>query len=862
VIAAVRNVALGLRARLRERPDTEHEQALVRLAVGTFFFFYLLPRALIEPGGLDGVNHQFLAVMVSFLVVSAGIFVSILINSGASPVRRLLGAVLDAAAVTYFMCETGGYGIPLFLVYVWTTLGNGFRYGPFYLLSSLVLNGAGFAVVLWLSPFWQAYIDAGIGMLVGMVALSLYVLTLVKRMFDALSRAEAANQAKRRFISVVSHEMRTPLNAIIGMSDLLRESTLNREQVDMVQTMGASSRLLLRLVEDVLDFSKIESGKLTVEQTEFDLHALVNSASRILQTQAEARGLELRVSIMPEVSPALRGDPHHLRQVLINLIGNAVKFTERGSVTVHVSLLTERDDAIRVKFSVRDTGIGIPPEAQHRIFDSFVQADQSTTRRFGGTGLGTTIAKQLVELMGGTMGLESAVGLGSTFWFELELQKQPVAEHSGAGELADARVLMVGFPIETRETLIPMLHGWGGTAVSVSNVEEAALRLAAEAGYARPFHSVLVFARDAAGAQQAAATLRRGSSPPLLLCMESGSEGNAASVAHEQRMSVAGFAASLSLPVQKRLLFNALHSVSAVEEQSASSGVVQLRDYFNRRDQEVHYRIIVADDSATNRQVIGKILERGGHEVTLVEDGEDVLDALEAGEFDLVILDRNMPGMGGVETLRTIRVMNLGRSNLPVVVLSADVTSETRDDCLRAGADAFLPKPVEAIRLLDAVVELCGGVPVEKRPAHPAANVANKVVTSPPMSFAHSPAGSVPMLNLETLQLLEGLGSQNGFLERLIKVFVSDNLQLLERMERCVPNRDFAEFRRLLHAMKGSAASIGAEQLALICSTMNGRTDAEMALQSKLLVGSIQQEFEAARAELDRYIADKRRTTG
>ncbi len=853
MIAAARNAALAVRARLRERPDTEHEQALVRLAVGTFFF-YLLPRALLEPGGLDGVSHQFLAVMVSFLVVSAGIFLSILINPGASPVRRVLGAVLDSAAVTYFMCETGGYGIPLFLVYVWTTLGNGFRYGPSYLLCSLAFNVAGFAVVLSLSPFWKTYFEAGMGMLVGMIALSLYVLTLVKRMFNALNRAEAANQAKRRFISVVSHEMRTPLNAVIGMSDLLRESPLNREQLDMLQTMSAFSRLLLRLVEDVLDFSKIESGKLTVEQTEFDLHALVNSACRILQTQAEARGLELRVSIMPEVSPGLRGDPHHLRQVLINLVGNAVKFTERGSVTVHVSLLAEMEHSIRVKFSVRDTGIGIPPEAQHRIFDSFVQADQSTTRRFGGTGLGTTIAKQLVELMGGSMGLESAVGLGSTFWFELELQKQPVAEQSGAGELADARVLMVGFPIEERESLMPMLHGWGGTAISVPNAEEAVQRLASDSGFSRPFHSVLVFARDAAGAQQTAAILRRSSPPPMVLCIESG-DGNPA---HDHRMSVAGFAVSLNLPVQKRLLFNALHSLSAVEEQNASSGVVQLRDYFNRRTQENHYRIIVADDSATNRQVIGKILERGGHHVTLVEDGEDVLDALESSDFDLVILDRNMPGMGGVETLRTMRVTNLGRSNLPVIVLSADVTAETRDDCIGAGADAFLPKPVEAVRLLDAVIELCEGAPGEKRAGAAATSpAAPAMFNAPPVSST-----SAPMLNLETLQLLEGLGSQGGFLERLIKVFVNDNLQLLDRMGRCVPNRDFAEFRRLLHAMKGSAASIGAEQLAQVCSVMNARTDAEMALQTKQLVGSIQQEFEAARAELDRYIADKRRTTG
>lgn len=842
MISLARRGIQAIRNRLASRADTEHEQALVRLAVGTVFFFYLLPRALTAPGGLEEVNHQFLAVMVSFIIVSAGIFLSILINRNASPARRVVGAVLDAAAVTYFMSETGGYGIPLFLVYVWTTLGNGFRYGPSYLVCSLFLNSAGFAAVLLLSPFWRMYMEAGVGMLVGMIALSLYVLKLVKRMFDALNHAEAANQAKRRFISVVSHEMRTPLNAIIGMSDLLRETHLSREQVDMIQTMSASSRLLLGLVEDVLDFSKIESGKLNIEHTEFDLHALINSTCRIIQPQAEGKGLDLQVSIMPEVPPALRGDPHHLRQVLINLAGNAIKFTERGGVTVHVSLIAESEQSIRVKFSVRDTGIGISQEAQERIFDSFVQADQSTTRRFGGTGLGTTIAKQLVELMGGRMGLESAVGLGSTFWFELELQKQSVAlaDVAAGGELVDVRVMLVGFPAPEQMSLAETLQGWGASPMQVASIEDGARWLLDNPSPANPLHSILIYATAPSTAQKAVAVLQRNAAP-MVLCIDS-RHWLGASQSGEK-----GYTATLTLPLQKRLLFNVLHSVSAVEEEISSSSVVQLRDYFKLRNQEKQYRIVVADDSTTNRQVIGKILERGGHAVTLVEDGEDALDALESAQFDLVILDRNMPGMGGIETLRAIRLMNLGQGKLPVIILSADVTAETREDCINAGADSFLPKPVEAIRLLDSVAELCGGVAVDKVAASPPSKIASAVPAS---------------LNLETLQLLEGLGTQNGFLERLVGVFVGDNQQLLEAMERSVGNRDFAEFRRLLHAMKGSAASIGAERLAQVCGEMNNQSDAEMRLQSRLLVESVQQEFGTVRVELRRYIENRRRTTG
>ncbi len=846
MIRYVTNGYAALRRRLKERPDTEHEQALVRLAVGTFLFFYLLPKAFINPQDQQVVDYEFLAAMIAFLIASVAIFASIMTSGNISPVRRLISITLDVGTVTFFMSQTNVHGLPMFLVYIWVTLANGFRFGPKYLVYSLTLSIFGFLVVLRVSPFWASNADVAAVLIFGMLALSLYVLSLVKRMFDALSREETANQAKRRFISVVSHEMRTPLNAIIGMGDLLREGQLSREQSDMAQTMGTASRMLLRLVEDVLDFSKIEAGKLSIEDTPFDLHALLNSTCRILDAQAQAKGLELRVSIMPEVPHALRGDLHHLRQILVNLVGNAIKFTERGSVMVHVSLLSEQESSVRAKFSVRDSGIGIAPEAQQQIFDSFMQADQSTTRRFGGTGLGTTIAKQLVELMGGQIGLESAEGLGSTFWFELPLHKQPEAATATAlGELAGARIMLVGFPQADREAISQMLGGWGVAAVVPANLEEAAQRVVADIGVASPFHSIMVWADQEQTAQQAASSLGRNSGAPLILCLPPGAEFG---LAHGSFGAMSKFVSTLSMPAQTRLLFNVLHSISAVEKSDSPAGVVQLRDYLRRRTQARQYRIIVADDSATNRQVLGKILERGGHNVTLVDDGEYVLDALETAEFDLAVLDRNMPGMGGIEALRAIRVMQVDGPQIPVIVLSADVTSDTRRECEEAGADAFLSKPVEAIKLLDTVADLCGNGSTEKR--------------RPIQVVQKESRSSVDALNLETLQLLEGLGTQSGFLERLVKVFLSDNIQLLDKMDRSVTGRDFPEFRRLLHAMKGSAASIGADPLAQVCSTMNVQSDAELGLQLKLLVSTIRQEFERARGGLERYIAEHRRTTG
>jgi len=825
-----------LRARLAARPDTEHEQAIVRLVIGLILFFYLLPGALTEVGTDPGNSRLYLAVMVGYLAFATVVFAGIILQPGESAIRRLVSATMDVGAVTFFMAQFGVHALPMFLIYVWVTLANGFRFGPRYLLFCLALSVAGFGVVLLVDDFWTKNQTAAIGMAVGFIALSFYVRSLVKRMFDALARAEAANQAKRRFISVVSHEMRTPLNAIIGMAELMRDTPLTREQADMLQTLRGSSQVMLGLVEDVLDFSKIEAGKLVLERTDFDLHALVNSTSRILQAQAQAKSVEFVVSIMPEVPPGLCGDAHHLRQVLINLAGNAVKFTERGSVTVHVSLQEETDASVRLKFSVRDTGVGIPPEAQQRIFDSFTQADQSTTRRFGGTGLGTTIAKQLVELMGGSIGLESAVGLGSTFWFEIAFDKQPERAISGDGELARARVLLIGFPPASAQPIEQALATWGATAVRAAGVEDGADRMVADIALAKPYHSVLLYTER--GDVQLARRFRRAApepTPPAVLAVP-----READVQRFAALS-AGFGAVLELPADKRQLFNVLHSISSTDE--VGEGVVRLQDYAKRDPSAKRLQVLVADDNPTNRAVLGKILERGGHTVTLVADGDLALDALEAGRFDIVLLDRNMPGLSGLETLQAIRLMTRGRERLPVVILSADVTVEAKHESLEAGADSFIPKPVEALRLLDELRTLTGGTPSQAPRAAP---------------VAAAPAAEAEVVNSETLTHLEELGSTPDFLERLVGVFVADSLSLLAKMEAAVAARNFGEFRSHLHAMKGSAASIGTERLTRLCASLGKYTDAELRLQATGLMRSLSEEFELGRSALERHVQEKR----
>jgi two-component system sensor histidine kinase RpfC len=836
------DLAGRLRARLKNRPDSEHEQALVRLAVGAVFFLYLLPEALRD--GLERTSGEtsLLLPMFGFMVLAAGIFASIVISPGASPVRRVLGAVVDSAATSYFMVRTGVNGLPLYVVYLWIIVGNGFRYGKAYLVNTLALSVVGFAAVLYASPFWHAHLGVGASLLLAMVALSMYVLTLVKRLNDAIRRAEAANLAKRQFVSTVSHEMRTPLNAIIGMIELLRDTALNGEQAGMVKTIGSSSRAMLGLIEDVLDFSKIEAGKLTIARERFDLYALVNGVMQMLRAQAEAKELSFVSMVMPDVPSVARGDEAHLRQVLINLLANAVKFTERGGVTLHVSRVDGGPDAVTLKFSIRDTGIGIAPQDQRRIFESFTQADQTQTRRFGGTGLGTTIAKQLVELMGGRMGLESAVGLGSTFWFELPLaidaderrDQEPL-------ERIEMAVLAVGFPAEPFAQIETMIRAWGGSCVRATGPDDAVAHMHAAEREARTAPGcALLYAGDAETAERDISRLRRqlGNRPlPVALCAPASSD------IHRTPIVQGGYSSVLSLPAAKRMLFNTLYAFTAAEQ---ADGVVFISEYLKRREGGRRLKVLVADDNAVNRTVVAKILERANHELTLVESGEEALDAVQHERFDVAILDRNMPGLSGVEAVRAMRVTELGSGRrLPVIVLSADVTEEARREAVDAGADLYLTKPVQATRLLESLLTLSAPAEAARAPAEPAPSQAS---------------GNV--LDYEQLNLLEGLGSRSDFMERLIGVFVEDSAALMDKMDAALDGRRFGELRSLVHSLRGSAGSIGAERLTRACGQLQECAEGELRLRGKARLRELRADLDQTRTELTDYLRKRRSSAG
>jgi two-component system sensor histidine kinase RpfC len=820
----------ALRARLRQRPDSEHEQAIVRLAVGTILFCYLLPSAFSEDGVAARTDIALILAMVGYLAVAVAVLADIIVRPGVSPARRLIAAFVDIAAVTFFMVETDDHGAPLFLVYLWITLANGFRFGRRYLIASLVMSCVGFAMVLHLGEFWQKHLDIGAGLLVGFVAISLYVLTLVTRMSDALVRAEAANQAKRRFISMVSHEMRTPLNAIIGMTDLLEQSPQSRESAEMVQTISGSSRVLLSLVDDVLDFSKIEAGKLVLAPGDFDLHALVSGVHQMLSGQARAKGLSFKFQIDAAVPKMVKGDAHYVRQVLVNLVGNALKFTSEGGVSIVARRPETAEDRTRVRFEVRDTGIGIAPENQARIFESFTQADERISRRFGGTGLGTTIAKQLVELMGGRIGVQSALGVGSTFWLELPLLVSSVQASGPETAHRGTQVLLVGF--RDPAPVARFLEEWS-VAYCCAASEETALQHAL-AGDEGTRVSVIAYAETDGQARALASLVRRvaGFVPVELTLVAPAWVGRGAS------LEDADFARVIRTPVDKRLLFNAVHPTAAV---ASAPEVVSLGDFLRQRAAPHSYRVLVADDHAMNREVIARILQQASHTVHAVASGEQALDAIESGQFDLAVIDRNMPGMSGIEVAHAIRLMELGIGRLPLIMLSADVTTEAKAEAEAAGIDLFLTKPIQAGPLLDEIDRIC----------RPRAERAGKRQ----QDVERADRLELPVLNMQTMELLEGLGSpKSDFIERLVNVFIVENRMLLEKMKDAAANAKQGELQGHIHAMKGAAVSIGTERLAQLCGSLQSSSSAMARLRMPQALRSIEAELDLAETALRTYL--------